>query len=334
MPDKDTTILVTGGTGLVGSHLLRQLLNKGYHRIRAVRRKDSSMQLVADIQDQIEWVEGDILDIFFLDDVMEDIQQVYHAAAIVSSHPGEEDLMRKVNVEGTANVVNAALKAGVDKFLHVSSIAAIGRRKDKEQISEKSKWERNPLNSSYAISKYLAEQEAWRGMAEGLNMAIINPAIVLGQGIWGKGSSQFFTKVWDGLRFYPVGGSAFVDANDVASMSVSLMESPLKNRRFIASAVNKSYKELFSDIARRLDRQPPSVRVAPWLAQTVANVLSFPTQLLGVKTPLPRDIAKLTSHTFYYDNERSRDELNFEYTPIDQTLERICKAFQLDHSSP
>ncbi|MEM9921168.1 MAG: NAD-dependent epimerase/dehydratase family protein [Bacteroidota bacterium] len=331
MAKADTQIFVSGGTGLVGSHLLRQLLDGGYQRIRAIRRPSSSMELVKDIADRIEWVEGDILDVFFLDDAMADVQQVYHAAAVISSQPAEEAFMRQVNVEGTANMVNAALMAGVEKFLHVSSIAAIGRRKNGEHISEQSKWERGPLNSPYGISKYLAEQEAWRGMAEGLCVVVINPAIVFGKGHWDSGTGQFFNKVWNGLRFYPIGGSAFVDARDVAQMSIALMESDIQNKRFISAAENKSYQEIFSLIAEALGKKSPTIKVPPLLAKSAAALLHIPSKILGTQSPLPVDIARLTANTFYYDNRRSIKELQFSYTPLNDTIRQVCDQFLAEH---
>ena len=174
-------ILVTGATGFLGAYLLRQLVTQG-HAIRALRRANSPMHLVEDIADLVEWVEADILDIVALETAFEGVTHVYHCAAMVSFHPRDVDRMMKINVEGTANIVNLSLSFGVQKLVHVSSIAAVGRSKERPQLDESSKWTTSKLNTNYAISKYMGEQEVWRGHAEGLAVGIVNPAIILGSG--------------------------------------------------------------------------------------------------------------------------------------------------------
>ena len=174
-------IFVTGATGLVGSYLVRHLLAQGKNNIRALRRSESNTKLVADFYDLVTWVEGDILDLPSLEDAMDGVQQVYHCAAMVSFEPRNVARMMKVNVEGTANVVNTAMFRGVEKLVHVSSIAAIGRNLRQPDVTENSKWQRSPINSNYAISKYLAEQEVWRGSVEGLAVGIVNPSVEIGR---------------------------------------------------------------------------------------------------------------------------------------------------------
>lgn len=337
MKDKNSTILVTGGTGFLGAYLLRYLCKEGYTDIRAIKRSTSKMDLVAPVTDQIRWLEGDILDVVFLEDIMQDIDKVYHCAGFVSHSPKDKDRMNEVNGTGTANVVNACLIAGVKKLLHISSIASVGRRKDKETISESSKWERNPLNSAYAVSKFLSEQEAWRGQAEGLNTVIINPAVILGSGFWDQTTCELFKKVWDGLRFYPIGGSGFVDVRDVARMCIELMESPITNRRFIACSENLSYLSFFSQIATVLDKPVPSIKVPPLLARTAAALLNIPARLTGWNAPLTPESALLSSHTFFYDSQRSRQALNFNYLPIEETITATAsqlKTAAKDNFSP
>ncbi len=326
MPE-DKHILVTGGTGLVGSYLLRYLLDQGYHHIRATKRKDSSMDLVNEVQDQIEWVDCDILDIIGLEDCMQGIQQVYHSAAVVSFLPAQRGLMKQVNVEGTANIVNTALHAGVEKLVHVSSIAAIGRKKLGETISEDSKWERSPFNTKYAISKYLAEQEIWRGIAEGLNAAIINPSMILGAGRWEEGPQKFFKLVWDGLSLYPAGANGFVDVRDVVKMMVQLMESDFSARRFIASSENLSYRHLTERIARHLGKKPPTRAMSYFLTEALWRWEWLKAKFSGKPPSITKETARHTSRTFYYDHSRSREELNFEYLPIDKTIGDIAPAF-------
>ena len=217
-------ILVTGATGLLGSHLTRLLVKNG-RSVRAIRRPTSRMDLVRNIENQVEWMEADVTDLLSLEPVFEGVSHVFHAAAMVSFDPRDREKMTRVNVEGTANVVNLCLDSGVKKLVHVSSVAAIGRVAGKKEVVETNRWERSPANSHYAITKFQAEAEAWRGLAEGLDVAIVNPSIIVGAGFWDEGSIRFFQQIDRGLRFCPPGGSGFVDVRDVARFMVNLMDS-------------------------------------------------------------------------------------------------------------
>ncbi|HNE28527.1 MAG TPA: SDR family NAD(P)-dependent oxidoreductase, partial [Saprospiraceae bacterium] len=232
-------ILVTGGTGFVGSYLIRLLVQHGYH-VRALRRADSAMHLVHDVADRVEWVEADVTDLVALEEAFEGVTQVCHCAAMVSFHPRDVRRMMQVNVDGTANIVNLCLHFGVRKLVHVSSIAAIGRSKERKHLDEKSPWVQSKVTSQYAISKYQGEQEAWRGHAEGLDVAIVNPAIILGSGYWNVGSGRFFQQVNDGLKFWPVGRSGFVDVRDVAQFMLLLLGNNISGERYILNAGNIS----------------------------------------------------------------------------------------------
>ena len=190
----NTSILVTGGTGFVGSYLLRYLVQQGYTQIGAIKRPNSPMDLVEEIKDKIKWIEGDVLDIFSLEDALKGVQQLYHCAAVVSYSPKDFKQMMKVNVEGTANVVNLALEAGIKKMLYVSSIAALGKTEKTLWVDEQADWIPSKSNSQYSISKYLSEMEVWRGMAEGLRAAIVNPSVILGSGFWDAGTANFLKK--------------------------------------------------------------------------------------------------------------------------------------------
>ncbi len=320
-------ILITGATGFLGSYLLRQLLRTNENELLALKRKDSPMDLVADIAGQVRWVEGDILDILRMDEVMQGVKKVYHCAAMVSHDSKDIWRMKQVNVEGTANVVNAALVAGVERFLHVSSIAAIGRTKPQQHIDENSKWSRSPYNSHYAISKYLAEQEAWRGQAEGLNVVVINPGIILGRTFWDKGTGRLFERVAEGLRFYPIGSSGFVDVRDVARMSVQIMESDLKKNRFIAVGENTSYQRVFSLIAKALGNSPPAYRASPWMGEVAWRMAWLWGKVSGKSPALTRETARLTACQFVYDPSKSIRELDFQYRPLEETIAWASEGF-------
>lgn len=326
-PNK-TNILVTGGTGFVGSYLLRYLVNAGYTNIRATKRSSSAMDLVAPIQDQIEWVEADLLDVPALEDAMEGIKQVYHCAALISFAPKDVPKMMMINQKGTENIVNLALHKGIKKLVHVSSIAALGRNQQSNVVSEKDKWERNKNNSNYSISKYLAEQEVWRGMAEGLDVAIVNPAVILGAGRWNEGPLKLFGLVWKNFPFYPKGISGFVDVRDVARFMIQLMESDISGERFILSSENLSFKKLQEDIALRLKRKKPSILVNPFIQEIAWRLERIRGFFLSNHDPLiTRETAAHSSKQFHYSNDKSKQLLPFEYIPIEQTIEETSKLF-------
>ena len=319
-------VLVTGATGFVGSYIVRYLVQKGY-QVRAMRRPSSDLALLQEVSNQIEWVEGDILDVPFLEDAMEGVDQVYHSAAMVSFDPRDVKQMMKINVNGTANVINAALFSGIEKLLHVSSVAAIGRVKHQKPISEQTKWQRSKYNSNYAISKFLAEQEAWRGHAEGLNVVIINPATVLGSGFWGQSTVRLFKQVFDGLAFYPTGSNGFVDVRDVARMSVQLMEEDFSGQRFISVAENRNYLDFFSKIAQSLNKRPPFIGVNPFIRHAAWRFEWIRSRLTGSRPIVTRETALQSSRKSVYINDKSRELLQFEYVPIDQTIVEVGRQF-------
>lgn len=329
-----TSILISGATGLVGSYLIRYLYQQGYRNIRGMRRPTSNMSLVGTIANDIEWVEGDILDPYFLEEAMRDISVVYHCAALVSFESGHASGLFRTNVEGTENMVNAALEAGIDQFIHVSSVAALGRSRNKQTISEDTPWERSPWLTNYAISKFQGEQEVWRGEAEGLTISILNPSIILGGGDWERGPSRFFPLIGKGWRFYPMGNSGFVDVRDVARLLVLLMEERITGKRFIANAGHLTYREFFAEIARQLGQRPPDIPVRPWMSGLAWRLSSIITRLSGRRPFLTRETARQSGRTHYYDNSRSLEELSFTYRPLTETIRETAALYQQQYSQP
>ncbi|GAA3914168.1 NAD-dependent epimerase/dehydratase family protein [Chitinophaga oryziterrae] len=320
-------ILVTGGTGFLGSNLLRKLVDVG-EPVRALYRTKIPYQL-KDIEDKIEWVTGDILDVCTLEDVMEGVDKVYHCAAVVSFHPKNHREMMKVNVEGTANVVNLAIDAGVKKLVHVSSVAALGRAKANGVIDEENEWQESKNNSQYAVSKYLAEMEVWRANAEGLATAIVNPSIILGSGFWDDPSSMLVRNAWKEFPFYTDGVTGFTDVNDVTDVMMRLMESDIKGQRFILSAENYGYRELFTEMATRLGKKPPHIAVRPWLAEIVWRVEGIKAKLTGKKALLTKETARTAQMKVYYNNSKIQTALpGFTFTPLKTTIARMCGAFK------
>ncbi len=323
--NKNKAILVTGGSGLVGSYLLRYLVQQGYTNITAIKRPSSDLKLLGEAKDKIRWIDVDLFNLFELEDVMQGMVQVYHCAAMVSYDSRDYAILMKTNVEGTENVVNAALGANVEKLVYVSSIAAVGKNKNQTLISEKSKWERSPHLTDYSISKYLSEQVVWRAWAEGLNVAIVNPAIILGSGDWTQSSTALFKQVWDGLQFYPLGATGFVDVRDVVRFMQQLMESNLIGERYILSATNLSFQDFFNAIAKKLDKTPPKYRVTPLLRSIAWRVEWLRSRLTGKRVLITKQTASVSAQKYFFDNTKSTQVFDFQYINIEKTIAEITE---------
>jgi len=323
---KDAFVLVTGGTGFAGSQLLRLLVQEGW-RVRALRRASSSMRLVQDVEHQVEWAVADVTDIVALEDAFEGITHVCHGAAMVSFHPRDARQMMQINVEGTANVVNLALDFGVKKLIHISSIAAIGRTKNSVQVHEKDLWVPGRQHGNYAISKFLGEQEAWRGHFEGVPTAIVNPAVILGDGPWDTGSGRFFKHLYKGMPFCPIGRTGFVDVRDVARFMVLLLESDIAGERFILNAQNMSYNDFFRATAAALGVRPPSLQAGAWLTGFAWRVEWLKEKLLGLPPMVTQEGARASLSQVSFSNAKSLTLPGFAYHPLEQTIKETAEAF-------
>jgi nucleoside-diphosphate-sugar epimerase len=328
--ESNQKILVTGGTGFIGAYLLHYLLQQGYSDIRAIKRPGSPMDLVSSIADRIEWVEADVCDVADLALAMKGVKKVYHSAAVVSFNDADARRMQQVNVEGTANVVNLALDEGVEKLLHVSSIAALGSPKDSDTTSEATKWEPEHRGTNYGLTKHLAEMEVWRGRAEGLPVAVVNPANVLGSGFWrGRTSTgKLFHTIWQGLKFYPPGSTGWVDVRDVVRFMVKLMESDIEGERYILSAENRTFKWLFDRIAAALDVPAPSIRANAFLREMAWRAAWLQSKLTGTPPLITKETARSSATTKLYDNSKSLSAFDgFQYTPIERTIDEMAEQF-------
>ncbi len=318
-------ILVTGGTGLLGSKLLKRLIKDG-EKVRAICRKSSRFDQIKEIKDKIEWVEADVLDVPSLEIAMKDIKQVYHCAAMVSFNPSKRKAMYQINIEGTANIVNVALSANIDRLVHVSSIAALGRVKDGAKIDESTMWEDSSDNSHYSITKYRSEQEVWRGIAEGLNAVIVNPSVILGEGNWKTDSSSFFANVHKGMPFYPVGCNGFVDSQDVVDAMVYLMERGVSGERFILSAKNIYYKDLFFMMADQFNKKRPSLPLTKIIGALIWRIVSVHSFIMGKTPVITKETVNTISKKYFYDNSKII-AAGFNFRPPSETIMRCCKAY-------
>lgn len=318
-------ILVTGAGGLVGSHLVKQLVSEG-NRVRAIYRSAIPLPEVAGT---VEWVKGDILDVVSLEEAMKGIQQVYHCAAIVTFNPKKKALLHQTNVEGTANVVNACLNEGISKLLFVSSVAALGRIREDIPIDEKMNWSEETSNSEYGKSKYFAEMEVWRGIGEGLNAVIVNPVIILGAGDWTKGSSEIFKSAYDEFPWYTEGISGFVDVIDVVRAMILLMGSNCTAERYILSAEDLPFREVFTRIAINFGKKPPNRKVTPLIAALVWRIEAVKARFTGKDPLLTRETARTAAAKVHFDNNKFKlFFINFNYTPVTVSLKRICQELK------
>ncbi len=331
-------IFVTGGTGLVGSHVLLKLAKEGIP-FKALKRDTSSFQIsenvfshyrAKDLFAKISWQTGDVNDIPALEKAMEGCSRVLHCAAVVSFHPAEAELMRKVNVEGTANVVNVALSKGIKKLGYISSIAALGRNSTVGIVDEECYFKATKLESNYALSKYYAEQEVWRASQEGLDVVIVNPSVILGPGDWNKGSSQIFQKIHSGLTFYTSGSTGYVDVLDVANSLVALLLSSVKNERFIVNGTNLKYRDCFDRIAIALGKPKATIKVTPFLKELAWRLEAIRSFITSKKPLLTKETANSAMTDGAYSTEKIKKEIDFQFTPIEQTIKKYCDWFIAD----
>ncbi len=317
---KNQRILVTGGTGVLGAYVVRHLLDVGYTNIEVFTRSSKVTDLDFAEDERVKFTSGDITELFPLWDCIKEADYVIHAAAIVSFDTREFKKMHTVNVEGTANVMNLSSTLDVKKVIHVSSIAALGRSEKSDMISESSTWVNSKYNSYYGITKYLSEQEVWRSFHEGLSMAIINPSLILGDGDWNQSSLQIFKKAYNGLPYYPTGGTGIVDVKDVSRFIVQLMESPIKGERYILSAGNISYKDIFEKMALGMNRKAPSKPAPKWMLSVLWRVEKIRCLLTRQSPIVTKESLRSTAHQSNYDNSKSMAFSDFRYRSPDDTI--------------
>ena len=326
---------------MLGAHLLLELTRCG-EPVRALKRKNADLASVEKIfswysEDtsrlfqQIEWVEGDLLDSLSLLQGMEGADRVVHAAALVSFDPRHRLTMLHENPEGTANLVEAAKKLNIRRFCHISSIAALGDQPSGLPVDESFSWRNDKTRSAYSESKFLSEMEVWRGIHEGLPSVIVNPSVILGPGKWQSGSPRFFQTVKNGMKFYTSGGTGFVDVRDVSRATISLLLTNdwdrVKNQRYILSAENLAYRELFEMIAEALNQPKPTIRANRFLLQLGWRASWFISLLTGKQPALTRETARSAMSVSTYDGSKITRTLDFKYTPISKTIQDVGEIF-------
>ncbi|QYA24438.1 NAD-dependent epimerase/dehydratase family protein [Gramella sp. MT6] len=335
-------ILVTGGTGLVGAHLLYELAQK-YERLRAAIRPTSDIRLVrkvfgyysdsatADILfNKIDWVQADINNIPALEEAFNGVEYVYHCAALISFDPSDEKKLRKINIEGTANIVNLCISNKIKKLCYVSSVAAIGSDLNAKEATETAKWNPEQHHNDYAISKYGAEIEVWRGTQEGLDAVIVNPGIIVGPGFWDSGSGKIFTRIDKGLRYHFPKISGFIGVKDVVKSMVKLMNSPIKNENYILVSENLSFKKVLKNTADYLNKPKPNKQLTKWMV-TLGWIFQKIGSLFGAKREITRSSINGLFSATYYSNSKIKTDLDFEFTPVNQVLMETAEIYRSEN---
>ena len=326
-------ILVTGSTGMLGARLIYDLRSQGKH-VRALRKPSSTDSIIdavffgqTDLKNGIEWKEGNVTDVYDVREAMEGVDEVYHCAAKVSFRGSDFREIMKVNVEGTANMVNMALELGVKKFCHVSSIAALGRVEENKVMDENVVWKASKQNSNYAVSKYNGEREVWRALEEGLHAVIANPGIIIGPGDWKTGSSAMFRQTWNGMKFYSEGVNGFVDVRDVSSCMIKLMEKEFFGERFILTANNWSYHQVFDCIADGLQKSRPTIPVGKVLSELGWRAEAVRSMFLSSTPFITKETARNSQYKWYYTNEKIKRTLGHQFIPLEKSIEDTAKIF-------
>jgi len=329
-------VLITGATGFLGSYLLCELFANGYS-IRAVVRHSSSFENIEEVckikgidynalHESVQWVKGNLLDIDFVEEAMTDIDTIIHCAATVSFLSAQRKQMWATNVTCTANLVNQAVLNNC-YFVHISSIAALGRSENNELITEETQWNNYARNSFYGKTKYTAECEVWRGIAEGMEAVILNPSVILGRGNWNTGSNMLFRFCRKGQRFYTAGMNAFVDVEDVVRIATAVQEKRISGERFIVSAENIYYRDLFTDICREFGKKTPSALLPYRLAKSVLPCLSLFSLLTGKKPLMTTETLRTSYNRSAYSNNKITEAISFSFRPIQETIKTSCQYY-------
>ncbi|MCG1034981.1 NAD-dependent epimerase/dehydratase family protein [Polaribacter sargassicola] len=329
-------ILVTGGTGLVGAHLLYHLI-KNDEKVRAIYRTKEKIKKVKEVFSfytdddslisKIEWFKADVTEVPSMIPAFVGVKKVYHCAALISFNPKDYREMRKINIHGTAIIVNLAIDAKIDKICFVGSIASVGDSLKGGLITEENEWNKENDNSGYSITKFGAEMEIWRASQEGVDVVIVNPGVILGSGFWQQGSSKLFSQIYKGFKYYTEGITGFVGVKDVVEVMVKLMNSNIKNERFILVSENKSFKEIFYMMATFFGKKMPSKKIKPWQTNIFWRI-SWLISLLTKKAPLLSKYSAKSAHSVSrYSSEKIENMLPFQFEKIEEVIKRVCKNF-------
>lgn len=329
-------ILVTGGTGLVGAHLLYHLL-KNDEKIRAIYRSKDKIESVKKVFsyytddvtliDKIDWFKADITEVPAMIPAFVGVKKVYHCAAFISFNPKDYIEMRKINIHGTAIIVNLSIDAKIDKLCFVGSIASVGESINDQLITEENEWNKELDNSGYSITKFGAEMEVWRASQEGVEVVIVNPGVILGSGFWQSGSGKLFSQVYNGFKYFTEGITGFVGVKDVVKTMILLTESTIKNQRFILVSENKTYKDVLFAIADGFGKKRPSKKIKPWQTTILWRSSAFVAKISGVQPLLSKYSARSAHSVSKYSSQKIKEALNYQFEKVDTVIKDVCKNY-------
>lgn len=330
-------ILVTGGTGMVGSSILLECVKKN-ESTRAIYRRTESLNHIKHLFEklipdklnsfeQIEWVKADLNDLEALNAAFKGVKCVYHCAAKVSLVQFQNKRLIKTNIEGTANIVNLCIKHNIKKLGYVSSIASLGAERNIKIINENHSWSNSKNHTAYAYSKYEAELEVWRASQEGVDVIIVNPGVILGAHFWHRSSGAIFKRIHKGLKYYTLGNTPVVSLEDVVNALMTLMESKIRNERFILVSENLKQKILLDKIAIALYKIKPFFP----LSKLILYILFIIDKTLSIirlrKSYLSFALIDSLCNHQKYDGSKILSKINFKYTKINETIDQIARQY-------
>ena len=309
-------ILVTGGTGLLGSHLVIDLFKQG-ESIRVLSRNEQwtkNFKYLLDFyeidhdafEDKVKLFKGDVCDIVSLQDALDECDYVYHCAGLVSFEQSDYDKLMQINVEGTSNLVNACLMAkDIKKLCYVSSTAAISKNNKKGLTKEDDNWTRDNHSTNYAKSKFLAEREVWRGQEEGLNTIIVNPCVILGPCDWNLSTGAIFKNGSNGIKYHTKGGNALVDVRDVSNIMIRLMNSDISADRFLIIGENLPFQELIQNVNKAFGHTFETKLASPFMTGIGRRLEAFKCLLTGRKPRITKETARSANTTAKFSNQKN-----------------------------
>ena len=330
-------ILVTGGTGFIGAHLLYKLVSMGVP-VRAMKRERSSLKVTEEIfgyyggesrelLDKIEWVVADFNDRNSLLNMLKGVNKVYHCAGYVSFKPEDKERIYEANLYGTKNLLDAVMESGIEKFCHLSSSSATDKNFMRSYVTEEMVWRPKHKCSDYARTKFLAELAVFEAMAHGLRGVIVNPTNILGPGSWTGGTSTLFWAVMGGLMLYPEGINGYVDVSDVTTAMILLMDSDISGERFIINAENLAYKDVLEWIAAALNVEPPKYLFNAMESKLAWGGMKLYSRFTGKNPPLTKDNLTVLSCHYYYSNEKIKEAVKIRFTPIQKSIKNVAVHF-------